>query len=190
MGFDLTLSQSNAISADGGILVSAAAGSGKTSVLTRRVIRKLTDENSSVTADKLLIVTFTNAAALEMRTRIENALLDKIAENPNDENLIRQYNLLGSSDISTIDSFCINIVRENFEDCGVDQNFTVTDGSDLADIKEGILSELIDQKFESKDPVFRELLSLLNCEKNDDNLRGIIEEIYKKSTTMGMSEAK
>ncbi|MBR3300234.1 MAG: UvrD-helicase domain-containing protein, partial [Clostridia bacterium] len=178
----------NAISADGGILVSAAAGSGKTSVLTERVIRKLTDEKSKVSADKLLIVTFTNAAALEMRTRIENALLAKIAETPNNDNLIEQYNLLASSDISTIDSFCINIVRENFEDCGVDQNFTVTDGSDLTDLKEGILSELIDQKFDSKDPVFRELLSILNCEDNDNNLREIVKEIYKKSTTIPFPE--
>ena len=187
MASNLTKSQNNAIESTGCTLVSAAAGSGKTRVLTERVIKKLTGTNP-VSADKLLIVTFTNAAALEMRTRIENALLEKISENPADNNLIKQYHLLDSADISTIDSFCINLVRENFEKCGVEQNFSVTNGADMSEICDAILSLIIDEQFQNKSPEFRLLLSLLDCEKDDENLREIIKSLYRYSNTVPFPE--
>ena len=99
-----TKSQLSAIDAKCPILVSAAAGSGKTAVLTERVIKKLTGDNP-VDADKLLIVTFTNAAAFEMRSRIEKRLFEECAKSPANNKLMRQRHLIGSADICTIDSF-------------------------------------------------------------------------------------
>ena len=117
--------QKKAIETRGNVLVSAAAGSGKTAVLVERVISMLTDKNSPVSADKLLIVTFTNAAAAEMRNRIEKRIYEEIQNNPNDDQLQKQKYLLKYADICTIDSFCIKLVRENFEKCGVDYEFYV-----------------------------------------------------------------
>ena len=121
MAFEPTPSQRNAIDTDGSVLVSAAAGSGKTAVLTRRVIRKLTDKINPVSADRLLVVTFTNAAANEMRTRIENELNAECKKHPDDIGLLKQRHLISSAKICTIDSFCIDLVRENFEKCGIYQ---------------------------------------------------------------------
>ena len=111
MAFNPTVMQQKAIETRGNILVSAAAGSGKTAVLVERVINMLTDKTSPTSADRLLIVTFTNAAAAEMRSRIEKRLFEEIQKNPNDESLQRQKYLLQSADICTIDSFCIKLVR-------------------------------------------------------------------------------
>ncbi len=92
------------------ILVSAAAGSGKTTVLVSRIINKIINEKVDI--DKLLIVTFTSAAASEMKERLLKALYEKVDENPNDQNLQRQINLINRAHISTISSFCLDVVRE------------------------------------------------------------------------------
>ena len=111
-----TSQQKNAIEARGGsVLVSAAAGSGKTAVLVERVIERITDKENPTSVDRLLIVTFTKAAANEMRQRISAAIDDKLRENPSDSNLINQKMLLPSAKICTIDSFCNSLVRENFQ---------------------------------------------------------------------------
>ena len=115
MAFEPTAAQQAAIDARGNILVSAAAGSGKTAVLVERVIKMLTDESNPVNADRLLIVTFTNAAAAEMRTRIEKRLDAECRANPDNIGLLRQRQQLNNAKICTIDSFCIDLVRENFE---------------------------------------------------------------------------
>ena len=114
MSRNWTQQQSDAINArNGSVLVSAAAGSGKTAVLVERVIRRLTDTQNPTSADRLLIVTFTKAAAGEMRERISAAIEEKLRENPEDRNLIRQQMLLPSAKICTIDSFCLSLVKEN-----------------------------------------------------------------------------
>ena len=118
MEFEPTAAQRAAINARGNILVSAAAGSGKTAVLVERVIKMLTDESNPVNADRLLIVTFTNAAAAEMRTRIEKRLDSECRANPDNIGLLRQRQQLNNAKICTIDSFCIDLVRENFERVG------------------------------------------------------------------------
>ena len=110
-----TKSQSNAIHADGcNILVSAAAGSGKTAVLVERIIQKITDSDKPVSIDRLVVVTFTKAAAAEMKNRIRVELDKLIALNPSDQNLIRQQTLVNNARITTIDSFCLDIVRNYF----------------------------------------------------------------------------
>ena len=102
------------------ILVAAAAGSGKTAVLVERIINKIINENIDI--DKLLVVTFTNAAASEMRERVLNAIYKKIDEEPENEKLQRQITLLNKASICTIDSFCLDVVRNNFFEIDIAQN--------------------------------------------------------------------
>lgn len=112
---------------DRNILVSAAAGSGKTAVLVERIIRMITDESRPMDIDRLLVVTFTNAAAAEMRERISLAIGRKLEENPGNIHLQRQASLLHNAQITTIDSFCLFIIRNNFNDIGLDPGFRVAD---------------------------------------------------------------
>ncbi len=178
MKFKPTKSQRDAMTAKGNILVSAAAGSGKTAVLTERVIGMLTDKDNPVSADRLLIVTFTNAAAKEMRSRIEKRLYEECSDNPDDSFLIKQRHLLDSADICTIDSFCINIVRENFEKCGVEPDFKVSDGSELKSGCDRLLSDIIDNRLLSDRKRLDKLLQITGCEYNDDNLKDLIKNLY------------
>ena len=123
-----TTQQNDAINARGrNILVSAAAGSGKTAVLVERVIKKITDNENPVDIDKLLIVTFTNNAAAEMKSRITKSLKDILRNEPFNKNALRQLNLMSNAQICTIDSFCIRLVRENFFELGINQDFTNLD---------------------------------------------------------------
>ena len=114
MPFNPTKEQSLAIDERGSIIVSAAAGSGKTAVLVERVIKMLTAKDKPLLADKLLVVTFTNAAAAELRSRIEKRLGEEIAEHPDNILLQRQQILVSNAKICTIDSFCLDFIRENF----------------------------------------------------------------------------
>ena len=99
------------------ILVSAAAGSGKTAVLVERIIQMITDDAHPVDIDRLLIVTFTSAAAAQMRERISKAVSERLEKNPENEHLQRQASLIHNAQITTIDSFCLFIIRNNFNDC-------------------------------------------------------------------------
>ena len=108
MAFKATPEQQKAIETNGNILVSAAAGSGKTAVLVERVIERLCSKTNAISADRLLIVTFTNAAAAEMRSRIEKRLDEIILENPDNIAFLMQKHLLSAAKICTIDSFCID----------------------------------------------------------------------------------
>ena len=178
MAFNPTPMQKKAIETRGNVLVSAAAGSGKTAVLVERVATMLTDKTSPVSADRLLVVTFTNAAAAEMRSRIEKRIYEEIQKNPNDQALQKQKYLLPNADICTIDSFCIRLVRENFEKCGIEPDFTISDGSDQAIIKNKVMSQLLLEYFENPTEEFMRLLELTNCEYNEKGLAELINEIY------------
>ncbi len=184
MPFKFTDEQNSAVTQRGNILVSAAAGSGKTAVLTERVINKLTSEEDFTGIDKLLIVTFTNAAAAEMRSRIEKRLFEECRKNPDNENLLRQKHLISTADICTIDSFCINLVRENFEKCGVEPNFSITNGDDVKEIKENILKEIVDGQLDKSSDEFNLLLKITDCDFDDKNLTDIIEKLYDYSRQM------
>ena len=127
-----TKAQSDAINAlDGSVLVSAAAGSGKTAVLTQRVINRLTDADNPTSVDRLLIVTFTRAAAQEMKQRISDALSDMLKNDPTNTNLINQQILLPTAKICTIDSFCSDLVRENFQALSLSPDFRIGDEGEL-----------------------------------------------------------
>lgn len=168
--------QKNAINARGtNILVSAAAGSGKTAVLIERVVNMITKEQIPI--DRLLIVTFTNAAATEMRSRLSKALSDIIRDNPNDTNAKRQLSLLPSAKICTIDSFCINLVRENFFNLEIERDFKIMDESERLTIEQNVLDEMLTEKYEQGNSRFLDLVELLSGSKNDKNLARVISNI-------------
>lgn len=178
MAFKPTDMQKKAIETKGNILVSAAAGSGKTAVLVERVINMLTDKTSPVSADRLLIVTFTNAAAAEMRSRIEKRIYEEIQKNPDDASLQRQKYLLQNADICTIDSFCIKLVRENFEKCGIEPDFKISDGSQQITTCNNVMSNLIAEYLAEPTDAFSRLLELTNCEYDEKNLTELVNRIY------------
>ena len=130
------------------LLVSAAAGSGKTSVLTERIIRSLTDREHPADLSRMLIVTFTRAASAELKGRIAEALSRAMAEYPSDPHLQRQLFLLGSAQISTIDSFFQKAVRANFEQLGLPSSFRIADESEIAPLCTEILDGLIEEYYQ------------------------------------------
>ena len=129
------------------LLVSAAAGAGKTAALTERLIRRLTDKNAPAEIDRMLIVTFTRAAASELRERIAKALSDALAKNPTSAHLSRQLVKLSEAHISTIDSFFLDVVRSNFSLLGLPPKFRMADSAELALLKSTVMNELIEEYY-------------------------------------------
>ena len=125
------------------ILVSAAAGSGKTAVLVERIINMITDKTHPVDIDRLLIVTFTNAAAAEMRERIGAAIEKALEEKEADEHLERQLTLLHNAQITTIDSFCLYVVRNHFYEINLEPNFRIGDEGELKLLREDVLKKIL-----------------------------------------------
>ncbi len=172
-----TTQQKNAITAKGrNILVSAAAGSGKTAVLVERVTRMITDINNPVDIDKLLIVTFTNAAAAEMKYRISKSLNTCIKKNPNVKFYKKQLSLLPNAKICTIDSFCVNLVKEHFYDLSINQDFVLLDECELQMMEDTIINEVIDDFFEKGESDFISLMEAFTSPSND---KPIIEAVKK-----------
>lgn len=136
------------------ILVSAAAGSGKTAVLVERIIRMVCDEKHPVDIDRLLIVTFTNAAAAEMRERIAAGIADRLRENPESAHIQRQSTLLHNAQITTIDSFSIFLIRNHFNEIGLDPAFRVADEGEIRLLQQDVLAALLEDKFAEKDEAF------------------------------------
>ena len=140
-----TKAQSEAISDRGhDLLVSAGAGSGKTAVLTERIIRRLTDRENPLDITRMLIVTFTKAAASELKERISSALSDAAAENPSDWRLTRQLFALERAQICTIHSFCLDLLRENFSNVGLRADFRIADDAEIKLLESGLMNELIE----------------------------------------------
>lgn len=174
-----TKPQLDAINArNGSILVSAAAGSGKTAVLVQRVIEILVNEEKSCDADKLLIVTFTNAAAAEMKERISERLSELIRQRPFDNRLKRQQVLLSNAHISTIHSFCNNIIREHFYILGVSKDFKIADTSEMSLLREDAIANILDSNYNSGSRAFFNLVEAFSSEKNDKRLVEIINLLY------------
>ncbi len=171
-----TKNQQAAIDARGEqVLVSAAAGSGKTAVLTERVKRILSDEENPCSPTEILVVTFTKAAAGEMRERIAKALKDEIKNNPPKKMYLKkQINLLPTADICTMDSFCAKIVRENFNLAEISPDFQIIEKSDLEVLKKQCIGEVLDELYENEDESFSVLKSFFMNERNDSELERII----------------
>ncbi len=178
MAFNPTKEQSLAISEKGSILVSAAAGSGKTAVLVERVARMLTDRENPVSADKLLVVTFTNAAAAELRLRIEKRLAEEFDNNPSDLFLQKQRILISKAKICTIDSFCLDFIRENFEQSHLSPTFKIADNSTLHLLEKTALSRVANDCFDSSDGEFLSLLEFLGEDYDDSKFQKCIKQIF------------
>lgn len=158
------------------ILVAAAAGSGKTAVLVERIINKIINENIDI--DKLLVVTFTNAAASEMRERVLNAIYKKIDEEPENEKLQKQIILLNRASICTIDSFCLDVVKNNFFEIDIGQNFRIGDTTEIEILKQDVLEDLFEEKYEAEDEDFTKLINTYTSYKDDTPLKELILKIY------------
>lgn len=163
----------------GNILVSAAAGSGKTAVLVERVIRMLTDEQNPVDADRLLIVTFTRLAAAEMRSRINSKLSELYAKNPEDRRLGRQLLLMERAHIGTIHSFCSEVVRENASALGLMPDPSIADEDEAADISAAALEETIEKYYSEGSEIFSELAETLGGGRRDSGLGEAVLTLYR-----------
>ena len=158
------------------ILVAAAAGSGKTAVLVERIIRKILDDQIDI--DKILVVTFTNAAASEMRERILSALYKEIDNDPLNTRLRKQIVLLNKASICTIDAFCLDVIRNNFFEIGVSPNFRIADNIELELIKQEAIEEVFEELYLEDNAEFNELVQLYAGYKDDESLKDIILKIH------------
>ena len=160
------------------ILVAAAAGSGKTAVLVERMINKIINEKIDI--NKILVVTFTNAAAAEMRERILDAIYKKLEQNPDDENMQKQITLLNMTSICTIDSFCLDVVKSNFYEVeNVSPNFRIADTPEIELLKEEVLEDLFEEKYENEDKDFETLINTYTTYRDDTPLKELIKKIYQ-----------
>lgn len=177
-----TEQQKDAIASRGGsILVSAAAGSGKTAVLVKRVIERITDQNDPCPANELLIVTFTKAAAGEMRDRIYAALKEKIRQDPNNSYLRRQEMLLPDADICTIDSFCNSLVKENFRLLDISPDFKIVDNNELSIMESAAIDTVMENEYQKGDKAFIDLVELLFKSRDDTQIAECIKKLYSYS---------
>lgn len=175
-----TQAQANAIHARGGtVLVSAAAGSGKTAVLVERVIEMLLDEQDPVDVDRLLIVTFTNAAAAEMRERIGKAFITQLKLHPDNQHLLRQQMLLPGAKICTIDAFCKDLVQENFYKLHIAQDFRLLDENEKKIMEEECAASVLEWFYEEAEPAFLSLVELLSSARNDHALQQHILKLHE-----------
>ena len=165
----------------GTLLVSAAAGSGKTAVLVERVIRRICDSETPCGVENLLIVTFTNAAAAQMKEKIHAAIGKKIAENPADKHLRRQQLMLPCANICTIDSFCIGLVRENFHALGIAPDFSLLDEGRLSILRSQAVNAVVDKLHEEHSESFLTLSELISDKKDDGKLIDAILKLYNLS---------
>ena len=159
------------------ILVAAAAGSGKTAVLVERMIQKIIKDKVDI--DKLLVVTFTNSAASEMRERVLKAIDKKLEENPEDENLQRQITLLNKASICTIDSFCLEVVRNHFYELeNVSPNFRIADTTEIELLKQEVMEDIFEEKYEAEDSDFAKLINVYTSYRDDTPLKDLVLKIY------------
>ncbi len=162
---------------DSNLLVSAAAGSGKTAVLVERIIKLIVKDKVDI--DKLLIVTFTNAAAGEMRERILAAIVNEMEKKNSDEkNLRRQMTLLNKASITTLHSFCINVIRKNFHVIGIDPTFRIADITESKILIQESLEEVLEEEYEKAEDEFITLIESFSENKSDRKIEDLILNIY------------
>lgn len=175
-----TVSQRQAIDASGGsLIVSAAAGSGKTAVLVERVISRIIDEENPIDADRILVVTYTRAAASELKERLKNKLSQLIKNDPYNKTLLRQQMLINKAKISTIDSFCSSLVKEYFYALNIDRNFRIADESELMLMKKDALKLTLDSMYADGEPDFFRLVEAFSSVKDDSKLQEVILKIHE-----------
>ena len=149
MGISWTEKQEQVItSRNRNLLVSAVAGSGKTAVLVERIIRMITEGEHPLDIDRLLVMTFTNAAAAEMRERVAAAIEKRLEEDPDNEHLQMQATLVQQAQITTIDSFCLNVIRNHFNALDIDPAFRIGDEGELMLLRGEVLEKLLEGCYE------------------------------------------
>ncbi len=159
------------------ILVSAAAGSGKTTVLVERIIKLLINEKEDI--DRFLIVTFTNAAAGGMKQKIHKALIKEVQKGENKEHLKKQLNLLNRANISTIHAFCMDIVRKNFHVVGIDPNFRIGDVNEVDILLQESIDQVLEKHYAEKPEGFIQLVESFTGNRGDSELNDIVKDIYR-----------
>ena len=173
---------------DRNILVSAAAGSGKTAVLVERIIRKITEEPRSVDVDRLLIVTFTEAAAAEMKERIGAAIEQKLKERPGDTRLEQQATLIHSAEITTIHSFCLSVIKDHFHVIGIDPGFRIAEEGELKLLKQDVLDEMLEEYYAEGGEEFLAFVERFGTGRNDRKIEEIILRLYEYSRSYPQPE--
>ena len=179
MGISFTEEQQSVIDArDCSLLVSAAAGSGKTAVLVERIVRLISEGEHPADIDRLLIVTFTNAAAAQMRERIRDALGKKLETDPENTHLQRQMTLLHNAQITTIDSFCLFVIRNHFNDISLDPAFRVADEGELKLLRGDVMEAFLEDCFAAQDEAFLNCLESMNQNGDERTLAEQIQQLY------------
>ena len=163
------------------LLVSAAAGAGKTTVMVERIIGLITQETRDIDIDKLLIVTFTRDAASNMREKLSGRLADMLDADPGNRNLVRQQMILQNARITTIDSFCNSVVKEFFYRIDIDPSFRIADKAEMALLRHKVLDELLEEKYAAAEPDFLLLVESYCGTRNDEKLNRLIEDLANAS---------
>ena len=163
------------------ILVSAAAGSGKTAVLVERIITRLTKDESPLNVDQLLIVTFTSAAAAEMKERIHNAIEKALEDNQENEHLQRQATLIHQAQITTIHQFCLSVIKDYFHTIDLDPSFRVGEEGELKLLQQDVVNDVLEIEFQEGKPEFMSFVECFSPGKDDKNLDELILQLYKFS---------
>ncbi|MFD2704525.1 helicase-exonuclease AddAB subunit AddA [Salibacterium lacus] len=178
-----TDAQWEAVSASGAdMLVSAAAGSGKTAVLVERIVHKITDPAQLADVDRLLVVTFTKAAAAEMKGRISTALGRELNKHPGSLHLQRQLSLVNRAQISTLHSFCMSVIRKYYYKIDIDPQFRILDETEGELMRDEIMDEILEEKFHEPDnEAFLEAVERFSSDRSDEGVRRVIRQLFQFS---------
>ena len=191
-----TEEQERVISHRGGnLLVAAAAGSGKTAVLVEHVISLLTEGEKPASLSELLIMTFTESAAAEMKERIRLSLEERLRKDPENGRLIREAGNLQNANISTIDSFCRRLILENYASIDLDPSFRVGEEGELRLLRSDLVTELLEEHYESCDPGYLRFLENFTRGKDDAGIEELIlmsipRRRHGRRTTSGMRRGR
>jgi ATP-dependent helicase/nuclease subunit A len=161
------------------ILVSAAAGSGKTAVLVKRIIEKIKDEKNGTDIDRFVVVTFTKAAAREMKERIGKAINEELAKDPENENLQKQSTLINRATITTMDSFCNSVVKKYFHLTTLDPDFRIADSTDVESLRDEAMNEVLEERYEKASEAFMKVDSLFIIDRKNNDDQMLVETIWK-----------
>ncbi|TCI23604.1 helicase-exonuclease AddAB subunit AddA [Exiguobacterium sp. SL-9] len=185
-----TNDQQAAIDARGShVLVSAAAGSGKTAVLVERLASRLLDETDELTADCMLVVTFTNAAAAEMKRRIAKALDQALRDDPENAYIRKQRQMLNRALITTIHSFCLEVIRENYYLLDLDPAFKIAEERDLVLLQDDVLEDVLEEAYGQQDQSFFALIDAYTSDRGDSEIEELILGLYHYARTLPDPEA-
>ena len=163
------------------LLVSAAAGSGKTAVLVERIVEMATDREHPIDLDRMLVMTFTNAAASEMRERVQAAIEKRREETPEDEHLEMQSILVSRAQITTIDSFCLSFIREYYNTLDIDPAFRIGDEGELALLQADVMGKLLEDQYSSGNKEFLDFVDTYGAGKSDAGIEEIIFQVWRFS---------